>query len=73
MAEPLPIAFARHLTRDRRRSAHTVRAYQATAERLLAFLRDHWGGPVDCAGLAQVTAADLRGFLAVRRGGGAVQ
>lgn len=70
MAEPLPIAFARHLTRDRRRSAHTVRAYQATAERLLAFLRDHWGGPVEAAGLGKATAADLRAFLAVRRGEG---
>lgn len=70
MAEPLPIAFARHLTRDRRRSAHTVRAYQATAERLLAFLRGHWGGPVDAADLAGATAADLRAFLAVRRGEG---
>lgn len=70
MAEPLPIAFARHLTRDRRRSAHTVRAYQATAERLLAFLRDHWGGPVEPAGLTKATAADLRAFLAVRRGEG---
>jgi integrase/recombinase XerC len=70
MAEPLPIAFARHLTRDRRRSAHTVRAYQATAERLLAFLRDHWGGPVEADGLAKATAADLRAFLAVRRGEG---
>ncbi len=70
MAEPLPIAFARHLTRDRRRSAQTVRAYQATAERLLAFLRDHWGGPVEAADLAKATAADLRAFLAVRRGEG---
>ncbi|WP_294262243.1 tyrosine recombinase XerC [uncultured Sphingomonas sp.] len=70
MAEPLPIAFARHLTRDRRRSAHTVRAYQATAERLLAFLRDHWGGPVEAAGLTKATAADLRAFLSVRRGEG---
>lgn len=70
MAEPLPIAFARHLTRDRRRSAHTVRAYQATAERLVAFLRGHWGGPVEAADLAGATAADLRAFLAVRRGEG---
>ena len=70
MAEPLPLAFARHLTRDRRRSAHTVRAYQATAERLLAFLRDHWGGPVAAGDLARATSADLRAFLAARRGEG---
>ncbi|WP_370714052.1 tyrosine recombinase XerC [Sphingomonas sp. IW22] len=64
---PLPIAFARHLARDRRRSAHTVRAYQATAERLLAFLRLHWGGPVAAGDLSRLSQADLRAFLAARR------
>ncbi|MCM8729623.1 tyrosine recombinase XerC [Hephaestia sp. GCM10023244] len=62
--------FGQHLARDRRRSAHTVRAYQATAERLLAFLTQHWGGPVDRPDLARVSAADLRAFLAHRRGQG---
>ena len=64
---PLPAAYAAHLTRDRRRSAHTVRAYQATAERLMIFLQHHWAGPVDRTALAAVTAADLRAFLARRR------
>ena len=63
----LPICYAQHLARDRRRSAHTVRAYQATAERLLAFLAQHWGEAPD---LAKVTAADLRAFLAARRAEG---
>jgi integrase/recombinase XerC len=36
----------------------------ATAERLVAFLQDHQGGPPD---LAQVEATDLRAFLAHRR------
>ena len=67
---PLPVEFAAHLARDRRRSAHTVRAYQATAERLIAFLSEHWGGAVDHAALAEVTQADLRAFLAARRGAG---
>ncbi|MDG5488209.1 tyrosine recombinase XerC [Sphingomonas sp. BGYR3] len=67
---PLPLEYARHLTRDRRRSAHTVRAYQATAERLIAFLQGHWGGPVDRAALGGVNAADLRAFLAHRRADG---
>jgi len=62
-----PKAFAEHLARDRRRSVHTVRAYQATAERLLAFLQAHHGGPPALDGL---TAADLRAFLAMRRGDG---
>ena len=62
--------YAAHLARDRRRSAHTVRAYRATAERLVAFLQDHWGGAVDRAALGRVTQADLRAFLALRRGDG---
>lgn len=56
--------WAAHLARDRRRSAHTVRAYQATAERLVTFLRTHWGEEPD---LARITGADLRAFLAKRR------
>ncbi|KQM93300.1 recombinase XerC [Sphingomonas sp. Leaf22] len=67
MTQPLPLAFATHLARDRRRSAHTVRAYAATAERLIAFLQGHWGGAVDARRLARITATDLRAFLARRR------
>lgn len=63
----LPQDYAAHLARDRRRSPHTVRAYQATAERLIAFLQPHWGGDVD---LTRITTADLRAFLAHRRGAG---
>ncbi len=53
-----------HLRRDRRRSVHTVRAYVATAERLMSFLRVHQGGTPDLAGLGP---ADLRAYLASRR------
>ncbi len=67
---PLSMQWAAHLARDRRRSAHTVRAYQATAERLVAFLQRHWGASVGCDALGRVTAADLRAFLAVRRAEG---
>ncbi|QKR99085.1 tyrosine recombinase XerC [Sphingomonas sp. CL5.1] len=62
--------YGAHLRRDRRRSAHTVRAYEATANRLLAFLAVHWGGPIDRADLARVNAADLRAYLAHRRADG---
>ena len=64
---PLPLLYAQHLARDRRRSAHTVRAYGATAERLVAFLQTHWGGPVTRESLAKATATDLRAYLALRR------
>lgn len=53
-----------HLRRDRRRSVHTIRAYEATAERLMSFLRVHQGGQPRLEGLE---AADLRAYLASRR------
>lgn len=59
-----------HLSRDRRRSAHTVRAYVGTAHRLIRFLAGHRGGRVDAALLATLEPADLRAFLAQRRGEG---
>ncbi len=70
LPHPLAADYAAHLTRDRRRSAHTVRAYHATADRLLAFLSEHWGAAVDRAHLAAITAADLRAYLAHRRATG---
>jgi integrase/recombinase XerC len=62
--EGLIRAFSDHLRRDRRRSVHTVRAYVATAERLLDFLQGHG------TALADIGLADLRAFLAARRGDG---
>ncbi|GAA3704630.1 tyrosine recombinase XerC [Sphingomonas cynarae] len=70
LPHPLAADWAAHLARDRRRSAHTVRAYHATADRLLAFLTGHWGGDVDATRLAGIEAADLRAYLAHRRGAG---
>jgi len=66
-----PIAdYYRHLTIDLRRSDHTVRAYVATAERFCGFLGEHWGEAIDGVTLARITAADLRAYLARRRGEG---
>ncbi|WP_298852368.1 tyrosine recombinase XerC [uncultured Sphingomonas sp.] len=62
--------WGRHLMSDRRRSAHTVRAYLATAHRLAAFLATHRGAAVDAAMLSSLEPADLRAFLAARRGDG---
>jgi integrase/recombinase XerC len=64
---PLIEKWSAHLRDGRRRSAHTVRAYVTTAERLLQFLTDHQGGPPD---LNAVEASDLRAFLSMRRGEG---
>jgi len=47
-----------------------VRAYVATAHRLIEFLGPHLGQSVDGAALAALRPADLRAFLAVRRASG---
>ena len=78
MADPLTQSPTRalaarwhdHLLKERRRSAHTVRAYVATAHRLIGFLEHHLGGAVSQAELRSLTAADLRAYLAARRGEG---
>lgn len=56
-----------YLAQDRRRSVHTVRAYVAAAERLSAFLAEHWGEAVTRDALRRLAAVDLRAFLAHRR------
>ncbi len=66
-ASALVSAWSDHIRLNRRRSPHTVRAYVATAERLMAFLQAHQGGPPD---LTKIEAADLRAFLAHRRNDG---
>ena len=69
-ARALATRWTSHLQHDRRRSAHTVRAYGATAHRLIDFLGRHRGAAVDGATLTSVEAADLRAFLADRRASG---
>lgn len=78
MADPLADHPARalaarwhdHLALARRRSPHTVRAYLATAHRLIDFLGEHLGETVDGNALCTLGAADLRAFLARRRASG---
>jgi integrase/recombinase XerC len=69
-ARALAARWASHLQHDRRRSAHTVRAYVATAHRLIEFLGRYRGEPIDGPALTSIAAADLRAFLADRRGSG---
>lgn len=70
MADALIAEYRSWLADNRRRSAHSVRAYVATAERLCDFLSEHLGQSIDRAVLTKLTAADLRAFLASRRGDG---
>lgn len=60
----------RHLATERRRSGHTVRAYVASAERLLDFLTRHHGSPPGENLLSTLPVADLRAYLAHRRNEG---
>lgn len=66
-ARALVERWAGYLLHDRRRSAHTGRAYVATAHRLIDFLGSYRGEAVDAAALLTINAQDLRAFLAERR------
>jgi integrase/recombinase XerC len=59
--------YRAYLTDNRRRSVHSVRAYIATAERLSAFMGEHWGHAINRVSLAEISSADLRAYLAHRR------
>jgi integrase/recombinase XerC len=69
-ARELAARWSSYLQHDRRRSAHTVRAYAATAHRFIQFLGRHRGEAIGTAELTDIAASDLRAFLADRRAGG---
>jgi len=60
-------AWIAHLTRDRRRSVHTLRAYEATARRFVAFLATQHVEPPK---LDLISAQTMRTYLASRRASG---
>jgi integrase/recombinase XerC len=63
--------WAEHLGRERRLSPKTVEAYGRDLEQFLRFLTGHLGAPPAPADIAALTPADIRAFLASRRGAGA--
>ena len=69
-ASALVAEWASHLAHDRRRSAHTVRAYAGTAHRLIHFLGGYRGEEIAPPALLGVSASDLRAVLAERRKSG---
>jgi integrase/recombinase XerC len=62
-------AFLEHLEHERRASGRTLEAYGACVRAYLDFLERHLGGAPTLAALGDVTAADLRAYLASRRTG----
>jgi integrase/recombinase XerC len=69
-ARQLVARWTSHLQHDRRRSPHTVRAYTATAHRFVGFLGEYRGERLGLANLQDISAADLRAYLARRRSEG---
>jgi integrase/recombinase XerC len=59
-----------HLGAERRLSPKTLEAYRRDVSQFLAFLAEHLGGAPSLAALARLTTADVRAFMASRRGDG---
>lgn len=58
-----------HLANERRASPRTLEAYGFAAARYIAFLERHRGEALSVRGLVEVTAADVRAWLAHLRSG----
>ena len=69
-AAALVARWASYLAHDKRRSAHTVRAYTGSAHRLIDFLGGYRGETIEPQALVAISASDLRAFLAARRNAG---
>ena len=62
-------AWLTSLTHERRAAARTVGAYGDCVRPYLAFLERHRGGALPLAAMGEISAGDLRAYLAHRRSG----
>jgi integrase/recombinase XerC len=62
-------AWLDHLEREKRSSPRTLEAYEGCARAYVSFLQRHRGEIIALAGLGEVSAAELRAYLASRRAG----
>lgn len=63
--------WLRFLGAERRMSPKTLEAYRRDVGQFLGFLAEHLGGAPSLKALAKLTPADVRAFMAARRGAGA--
>ena len=62
-------AWLEHLAHERRASPRTVEAYGDAGVRYLNFLEQHRGGALSLTDMGEISAAEVRAFLAFRREG----
>jgi integrase/recombinase XerC len=62
-------AWTDHLEREKRASPRTLEAYKGCAKAYLGFLERHRGECIQLPDLGEVSAAELRAYLASRRAG----
>jgi len=62
-------AWLDYLTHERRASPRTVRAYGDCVTAYLRFLEQHRGGGLSLAAMGEISAGDVRAYLAFRRSG----
>jgi integrase/recombinase XerC len=62
-------AWLDYLTHERRAAPRTVRAYADAVTPYLNFMERHWGQALSLTQMAEISAGDLRAYLAHRRAG----
>ena len=68
-AQAALVAWLEHLAGERRASPRTIEAYQDCVSPYLTFLAQHRGEALSLADMGEITAGEIRAYLAHRRSG----